>query len=65
MKFHVLFTIRRILYELKVALPKDIGFKPLSNPYNKVAYEKICKEFNVPLNSDFRYRGGDNHGLGV
>ena len=63
-KFHIYFTIRRILYELKLPLPDEKPFSINNNPYNKVAYNKLCEEFGVSNNSDFRWKGGRNHGLG-
>ena len=63
-RFHVYFTIRRILHEMEVALPDDSVFNALDNPYNKVKYELLCSEFGVTEASDFRYREGQNNGLG-
>ena len=63
-KFHIYFTIRRILYELKLPLPDEKPFSIKNNPYNKVAYNKLCEEFGISNNSDFRWKGGRNHGLG-
>ena len=64
MQFHVYFTIRRILWELKIPLPKEKVFSQTSNNYDKNSFEKICKEFNLPPNPDFRWKSGSNHGLG-
>ena len=63
-KFHIYFTIRRILYELKLPLPDEKPFSINNNPYNKVAYNRLCEEFGVSNNSDFRWKGGRNGGLG-
>ena len=63
-KFHIYFTIRRILYEMKLPLPDDQPFVINNNPYNKVAYNRLCAEFNISKNSDFRWKGGRNSGLG-
>ena len=62
-KFHVYFTIRRILYELGVPLPDDTIFDRTENKYNKTAFESLCNEFGLK-NPDFRWKGGRNHGLG-
>ena len=40
-KFHVYFTIRRILYELSLPLPDEQPFVINNNPYSKVAYQSI------------------------
>jgi len=62
MKFHVIFTVRRILNELQVPLPQDSAFKLYTNTYNKSVYEKLRNEFNTP--HDFRFLAPINHGLG-
>ena len=73
-KFHVYFTIRRILYEMRLPLPGEQTFSLKNNPYNKLAYNRLCAEFglsnnqdfkglNKPL-ADFRWKGGANAGLG-
>ena len=72
--FHIYFTIRRIIYELKVPLPDEDTFSAKNNIYNKNAYNRLCAEFglsndqdfkglNKPL-ADFRFKGGANHGVG-
>ena len=63
-KFHIYFTIRRILYELTLPLPDEQPFVINNNPYSKVAYQRLCAEFGVSNNSDFRWKGGRNGGLG-
>ena len=64
MRFHVYYTIRRILYEMEVALPDSTVFNALDNPYNIQKYNQLCKEFNIPAKSDFRFKDGPNKGLG-
>ena len=51
-RFHVYFTIRRILYELGVPLPGDTSFDRTNNTYNKQAFESLCNEFGLK-NPDF------------
>ena len=63
-KFHVYFTIRRILYELGIPLADEQPFVINNNPYSKVAYKRLCAEFGISNNSDFRWKGGRNGGLG-
>jgi len=46
-------------------LPGNPTFNLFENPYYNSAYERICWEFGIAPSSDFRYTGGDNHGLGV
>jgi len=61
LKFHILFTCRRILAQMNISLPGDKYFK---NMYNKAGYDRVCREFNISKNSDFRFMGGENGGLG-
>ena len=67
--FHVYFTIRRILFQMggiqsSIALPGDPPFNEKDNRYDTPSYKRICKEFNVSTDSDFRCHKGENHGLG-
>ena len=67
--FHVYFTIRRILFQMggiqsSIALPGDTPFNEKDNRYDIPSYKRICKEFNVSTDSDFRCHKGENHGLG-
>ena len=68
--FHVYFTIRRILFQMggiqsSVALPGDPPFNDKDNRYDTPSYERICKEFNISTDRDFRCIKGPNHGLGT
>jgi len=68
-KFHVYFTVRRILYQMGgiqsvIALPGDPTFNISSNNYDIALYKRICAEFGIPPTADFRFTGGKNHGLG-
>ena len=67
--FHVYFTVRRILFELggpqnSLPLPGDTAFSQTENKYDIPSFERICAEFGVSPNADFRFTRGDNHGLG-
>ena len=67
--FHVYFTIRRILFQMggiqsSIALPGDSPFNEKDNRYDIPSYKRICKEFNVSSDADFRCHKGANHGLG-
>ena len=64
LKFHILFTSRRILSQMNVPLPGDQYFTNMDNKYNKAGYDKACREFDLSKNSDFRYKGAENGGLG-
>ena len=63
--FHVYYQIRRILSELQVPLPYNKSYNPVNNPINMKAYERICNEFNIPKQTDFRQKIDRNHGLGT
>ena len=68
-QFHVYFTIRRILYQLRginhiSALPGDPTFNKSSNNYDLPSYKKICAEFGIDPSRDFRLTHGKNNGLG-
>ena len=67
--FHVYFTVRRILFELggvqnSLPLPGDTAFSQTGNKYDIPSFERICAEFGISPNADFRFTRGDNHGLG-
>ena len=67
--FHVYFTVRRILFELggvqnSLPLPGDTAFNQTKNKYDIPSFERICAEFGISPNADFRFTRGDNHGLG-
>ena len=67
--FHVYFTVRRILFELggvqnSLPLPGDSAFNQTENEYDIPSFERICAEFGISPNADFRFTRGDNHGLG-
>ena len=67
--FHVYFTVRRILFELggvqnSLPLPGDPAFNQTENKYDIPSFNRICAEFGISPNADFRFTRGDNHGLG-
>ena len=67
--FHVYFTVRRILFELggvqnSLPLPGDSAFNQTENKYHILSFKRICAEFGISPNADFRFTKGDNHGRG-
>ena len=67
--FHVYFTVRRILFELggvqnSLPLPGDSVFNQTENKYDIPSFKRICAEFGISPNADFRFTKGYNHGLG-
>ena len=63
--FHVYYQIRRILQELQAPLPQDQAWNAFDNPYDRKAYERICREFSVSSNTDWRQKQTGNNGLGL
>ena len=45
-------------------LPGDPAFNQTENKYDIPSFERICAEFGISPNADFRFTRGDNHGLG-
>ncbi|CAG2204428.1 unnamed protein product [Mytilus edulis] len=45
-----------MLKELKSPLPTDSSFCYYKNPYDKAAYQKLCDEFNISPNTDWRQK---------
>ena len=69
MRFHVYFTVRRILSEMGgiqnvSSLPDDPAFSQIDNRYDKASYQRLCAEFGITSSTDFRFTFGQNHGLG-
>ena len=61
--------MRRILFELggvqnSLPLPGDSAFNQTENKYDIPSFKRICAEFGISPNADFRFTKGDNHGLG-
>ena len=68
-RFHVYFTVRRILYQMGgiqriSALPGDPPLNKMNNPYDKASYRRLCAEFGIDPNTDFSYLYGPNGGYG-
>ena len=68
-KFHIYFTVRRILFQMGGiqsirALPGDPTFDQFNNKYDVPSYKRICNEFRVDPSNDFCFKRGENHGLG-
>ena len=49
---------------MAVAQPQDTSWNAFDNKYNRSAYERICNEFHVGINADWRQKQSDNQGLG-
>ena len=46
------------------ALPGDSTFNQIKNNFDVASFKRICAEFNISPNTDFRFKRGSNHGLG-
>ena len=55
-RFHVYRTTKRLLEELRVALPGDKSHSWYKNPYNSWAYKRLCFEFGVSLDTEWRQK---------
>jgi hypothetical protein len=64
-KFHIYYQTRKILEEMGCPIPGESIFNSEDNKIDLVKYQKLCNEFNIPVNTDFRFKGGDNGGLGT
>src|SRR5271157_2151448 len=64
-KFHIYYQTRKILEELSCPIPGESIFDAMDNKVNMIKYQKLCNEFGVTKNNDFRFNGGDNGGLGT
>jgi hypothetical protein len=63
-RFHIYFTVRRILKEMECPLPADSGWNPFNNPINMHQYELICNEFFINPQKSWVISGLGNWGLG-
>ena len=55
-RFHVYHTTRRLLEELRVALPGDKSYSWYQNAYDSRAYKRLCAEFSVSTDIDWRQK---------
>ena len=56
-KFHVYYTIRRILSEMSCPLPTDPAFDEFENSINMTSYNRICNEFGVSPTENWKNNG--------
>ena len=59
-RFHVYHTTRRLLEELRAALPRDKSYSWYENANDSRAYKRLCAEFAVPPEQDWRQKA--DHG---
>ena len=64
-RFYVYYQVRRILDELQAPLPQDQAWSPFQNPYDRRAYERICREFGVDPETDWSQKDSNSRGLGT
>ena len=64
-RFHTYYQVRRILDELQAPLPQDQAWAPFQNPYDRRAYELLCREFGVDPSTDWRQKDCNSGGLGT
>jgi archaellin len=63
-QFHFYYQIRKLLAEMKCSIPTNQSFNPLNNYIDMTEYTKICNEFNIDPNEDFRIKIEPNGGAG-
>ena len=54
--FHVYYTTRRLLEELHISLPGDESHSWYQNSYATRAYKRLCSEFGVSPDTDWRQK---------
>ena len=64
-RFHIYYQTRKILEEMSSPYPGQTIFNATINRIDKLKFQKLCTEFNISTNSDFRFKGGRNGGLGT
>ncbi len=64
-RFHTYYQIRKVLHQMGCPIPGDDNFNKLNNRIVMTRYVELGSEFDLPHHPDFRYRGGNNHGLGT
>jgi hypothetical protein len=63
-RFHVYYQIRRILNEMQCPLPTEDSWNALNNGINMSAFERICNEFGITSNNNFRQKLDYSNGMG-
>ena len=63
-RFHAYYQIRRILNEMKFPLPTIDSWNALNNGIDMSAFQRICNEIEISINSDFRQQLDNSHGMG-
>jgi len=64
-RFHIYYQTRKILEEMSCPIPGNSIFNASDNRIDMLKYQKLCNEFDVKTSTDFRFKGGDNSGLGT
>ena len=64
-RFHIYYQTRKILEEMSCPIPGESIFNATDNRIDMLKYQKLCNEFEVKPLTDFRFKGGDNGGLGT
>ena len=51
-RFNVYYQTRRLLKEMSIALPQDKNWISFDSNFDKNAYKRLCREFNIDFHSD-------------
>jgi len=63
-RFHVYFTVRKILSYIGCPLPRNSKFLPKNNLINFEKLDEIKRRYNIPNSYDFRCLIGKSNGMG-
>ena len=64
-RFHAYYQIRRILSEMGCPLPTESSWNAFNNYINLSAFERICNEFDIGINTNFRQKLDEYNGMGL
>ena len=53
---------RRLVKEINIAFPQDKNWNVFDSNFDSNAYERLGREINVDVHSDWRQKEGDNQG---
>ncbi len=62
--FHFHYQTRKILAEMRCPIPTDKSFDAYNNYIDMTEFTKLCNEFNIDPNDDFRLKIEPNNGAG-
>jgi len=64
-QFHMYYQMRRVLNEISAPLYNEKSFCYYQNVIDLTAYQRLCDEFQISNNTDFRQRSDKTNGMGT